>query len=160
MIHGVTIKQLTVHPDRVDAHEVVQTPGVLMEIVRSDEGLLQEFGQSTMTIAHTGTIKAFHWHKEQDDLWFVATGKAQVVLYDLRDGSPTKGRTETILAGEGDYKLIVIPRGVAHGYKVLSKDPVLLFYHTTAPYNAAAPDEERIPYDDPAIGYDWEAKGA
>ncbi|MFA6512082.1 MAG: dTDP-4-dehydrorhamnose 3,5-epimerase family protein [Patescibacteria group bacterium] len=156
MINGVIIKKLTVHPDHIDPQEVVPTPGVLMEVVRADENLLKKFGQTTMTIAYQGTIKAFHWHKTQDDLWFVATGKAQVVLYDTREDSPTHGQTDTILAGEGDYKLIVIPIGVAHGYKVLSEEPVILFYHTTEPYNAAAPDEERIPHNDPTIGYDWE----
>ena len=30
-----------------------------------------------------------------------------------------------------------------------------LLYHTTDAYNPAAPDEERIPYNDPAIGFDW-----
>jgi dTDP-4-dehydrorhamnose 3,5-epimerase len=60
-----------------------------------------------------------------------------------------------VTAGEGDYKLIVIPVGVAHGYKVVSEEPVLLFYHTTESYDPDNPDEERIPYNDPAIGFDW-----
>lgn len=156
MISGVQIKQLTVHPDRVDEREVVEKPGILMEVLRADEGLLTHFGQSTMTVAYQGTIKAFHYHKKQDDLWFVATGKAQVVLHDLRKDSPTYGETDTILAGEGDYKLIVIPVGVAHGYKVLSQEPVLLVYYTTLPYDAAHPDEERLTHDDSRIGYNWE----
>ena len=46
--------------------------------------------------------------------------------------------------------------GVAHGYKVLSREPVLLFYHTTKPYNPQDPDEQRIPYNDPQINFDWE----
>ena len=105
--------------------------------------------------AYKGTIKAFHWHKKQDDLWFVATGKAIVVLHDLRDNSPTKDETQIITAGKDDYKLIVIPRGVAHGYKVLSEEPVLLFYHTTEPYNPRNPDEGRMSFDDSRIGFDW-----
>ena len=51
--------------------------------------------------------------------------------------------------------MIVIPVGVAHGYKVVSEEPVLLFYHTTESYDQDNPDEERIPYNDPAIGFDW-----
>lgn len=156
MIHDVIVKKLTVHPDKVDPKEIVPTPGVLMEVLRADEGLLKKFGQSTMTIAHKGTIKAFHWHKKQDDLWFVATGKAKVVLHDLRADSPTNGETQVVEAGVGDYKLIVIPVGVAHGYQVLSDEPVLLVYYTTEPYNAAEPDEERLTYDDARIGYDWD----
>src|SRR3989344_2519127 len=155
MIDGLQIKQLVAHVDKVEAGEIVKRPGFLMEVLRSDEGLLEKFGQSTMTVAYKDTIKAFHWHKRQDDLWFVATGKAMVVLFDLRDESPTKGETQVIMAGKDDYKLIFIPVGVAHGYRVLSEEPVMLVYYTTEPYNVQHPDEERIPFDDPNIGFDW-----
>lgn len=156
MIEGVKIKKLIVHPDVVEKGERIKKPGFLMEVLRADEGLLKKFGQTTFTVAYPGTIKAFHWHKKQDDLWFVASGTALVVLYDLRKDSPTKGQVQTIEAGENDYKLILIPKGVAHGYKVLKDKPVLLFYHTTEPYNPENPDEERIPFNDPRIGFDWE----
>lgn len=155
MIEGVKIKKLKVHQDISDTKESQERPGFLMEVLRDDDGLLKKFGQTTFTVAYRNTIKAFHYHNKQDDLWFVATGKAMIVLHDLRESSPTKGETRVIMAGEGDYKLILIPVGVAHGYKVLSKEPVLLFYHTTEVYNPEALDEERIPYDDPGIGFDW-----
>lgn len=163
MISGVKIKNLTVYKDIPDTPSLSPPTlggedsriGFLMEVLRNDEGLLKKFGQTTFTVSYKGTIKAFHYHKKQDDLWFVATGKAIVVLYDLRKNSKTKGETQVISTGEGDYKLILIPKGVVHGYKVLSKEPVLLFYHTTESYNRANPDEERIPYDDPKIGFDW-----
>ncbi|MFQ6673570.1 MAG: dTDP-4-dehydrorhamnose 3,5-epimerase family protein, partial [Fidelibacterota bacterium] len=130
-------------------------PGFLMEVLRDDDGLLQRFGQTTFTVAYRDTIKAFHWHKKQDDLWFVATGRAAIVLHDLRPTSPTAGRTQVIMAGEGDYKLVLIPAGVAHGYKVVSAEPVLLFYHSTTSYDRDNPDEERIPWDDSTIDFDW-----
>jgi len=155
MIKGVKIKKLKVYQDILDQKDKIK-PGFLMEVLRNDEGLLKKFGQTTFTVAYQGTIKAFHWHKKQDDLWFVATGQAWVVLHDLRENSPTKGETQVIMAGKDDYKLILIPQGVAHGYKVLSKEPVLLLYHTTEPYNIKSPDEERLAPDDPKIGFDWE----
>lgn len=155
MIEGVKIKILKVRKDIPDTQDAQPRQGFLMEVLRDDEGLMSKFGQSTFTVAYQGTIKAFHWHKKQDDLWFVATGKAMVVLHDLRKDSPTFKQTDTIIAGEEEYKLIVIPVGVAHGYKVLSEEPVLLFYHTTESYAAANPDEERIPWNDPVIGFDW-----
>ena len=155
MIKGVTVKKLVVHPDIQDVHQPETKQGILAEILRSDEDLFSKFGQSTFTITHPGTIKGFHWHEKQDDLWFVATGKVVIVLHDLREASPTFRKTETIYAGAGDYKLVVIPTGVAHGYKVLSEEPVILFYHTTEAYDAKSPDEKRVPYDDPSIGFDW-----
>lgn len=156
MIEGVKIKKLKVWKDKPDLDQPEVKPGFLMEVLRADEGLLKEFGQTTFTVAYKGTIKAFHWHKKQDDLWFVATGRAMIVLHDLRKDSKTYGETQVIYAGKDDYKLILIPTGVAHGYKVLSDEPVLLFYHTTKPYNAQSPDEERIPWNDPKINFNWE----
>ena len=157
MIQGVIIKSLKVHEDVPDEKEPVARRGFLMEILRADEEAFKKFGQSTFTVAYKGTTKGFHVHELQDDMWFVATGKALIVMHDLRETSPTFGQTETLFAGHDDYKLIVIPPGVAHGYKVLSDETVLLFYHTTEPYNPKQPDEKRIPLDDPSIGFDWNA---
>lgn len=156
-IEGVIIKEMTVHQDIPDTDDGDETSGFLMEVLRDDDGLLRKFGQTTFTVAYADTIKAFHWHKKQDDLWFIASGRAVIVLHDLRKGSPTYGVTQTLSAGVDDYKLVVIPEGVAHGYKVVSREPVLLFYHTTESYDAQDPDEERIPWDDPSIGFDWDA---
>jgi len=49
---------------------------------------------------------------------------------------------------------ILIPPGVAHGYKVVGTGPSLLIYATDRFYNPA--DEGRIPYNDPSLNYDWE----
>ncbi len=155
MIEGVIIKKLAVHEDVPDAEQKGIKGGILAEIVRDDEGVLKKFGQSTMTVNHKGTIKAWHWHERQDDLWFVATGKIIVVLHDLRKDSRTYGETQVIEAGAPDYSAILIPTGVAHGYKVVSEELAILFYHTTEHYEPKNPDEKRIPYDDPKIGFDW-----
>ncbi len=155
MIQGVKIKNLQLHRDVPDTQQPEVPPGFLMEVLRADENLLKKFGQSTMTVAYAGMIKGFHSHERQEDLWFMATGRAGVVLYDLRPDSPTYKQTAVVYAGADDYKLIVIPSGVAHGYKVLSAEPVYLFYHTTEPYDPAQPDEKRIPFNDPEIGFDW-----
>jgi len=155
MIDGLKIKKLTIHQDVPDREDEQSKLGFLMEVLRDDEKLLSHFGQSTFTVAYSGTIKAFHYHEQQDDLWFVATGKALIVLHDLRENSPTKGETQAIYAGEDDYKLVVIPEGVAHGYKVISEEPVLLFYHTTKSYDPKNPDEKRLAFDDPKIGFNW-----
>ncbi|MDZ4243500.1 MAG: dTDP-4-dehydrorhamnose 3,5-epimerase family protein [Candidatus Doudnabacteria bacterium] len=155
MIDGVKIKNLTVHQDIPDVDQPGVPPGYLMEILREDDEIFKKFGQSTMSVAHKGMIKGFHFHEKQDDLWFVATGKVIIVLHDLRPDSPTFGQTETLYAGKDDYKLVMIPTGVAHGYKVLSEEPVLLFYHTTEVYNPKQPDEKVIPPDDPKINFNW-----
>lgn len=155
-IDGVKIKTLKVWKDKPDLDQPNVEPGIFMEVLRDDDDLMKRFGQSNFTIANKGTIKAFHWHKYQDDLWFLATGRAAIVLYDQREGSKTKGATEVIYGGKDDYKLVTIPVGVVHGYKVLSDDPCLLFYHVTKAYNPENPDEERIDPFDKTINFNWD----
>lgn len=155
MIDGVVIKNLIERKDIPDLEQKGVEPGFLLEILRADDSFFKKFGQSTMTVANAGTVKAFHYHERQDDLWFAATGRAAIVLHDLRENVPSYKKTEVIYAGKNDYKLVVIPMGVAHGYKVVSEEPVLMFYHTTEPYNPQSPDEKRIAFDDPKIGFDW-----
>lgn len=145
-IHDVVIKQLVTHSD---------DRGYFREILREDDNLLRHFGQTAFTKTYPGVIKAFHWHKDQDDLWYVADGMARVVLYDRRPDSPTRGQTQVIYAGEDNPVLIFIPTGIAHGYQVIGSKPVMLFYHVTRSYDPDDPDEERIPFDDPEIGFDW-----
>jgi dTDP-4-dehydrorhamnose 3,5-epimerase len=156
MISGVKIKELKVFKDQPDLDQKIEA-GIFMEVLRDDDQMLTNFGQSNFTIAYKGTIKAFHWHKSQDDLWFLASGKAAIVLYDQRDDSPTKGETQIIYGGENDYKLVLIPVGVVHGYKVLSKSPCMLFYHVTKAYNRENPDEERINPFDKTINFNWDS---
>jgi dTDP-4-dehydrorhamnose 3,5-epimerase len=145
-IHDVVIKKLVTHSD---------DRGYFREVVRADDQLLSHFGQSSITKTYPGVIKAFHWHHLQDDIWYVVDGMARVVLYDRRPGSPTEGVTQVVYAGEDNPVVILIPIGVAHGYQVLGNKPVVLFYHVTQAYDPQRPDEQRIPFDDPQIGFDW-----
>lgn len=149
MIEGVIVKECVVHPD---------DRGWLLEIVRDDEPVFREVKQTTLTLAYPGVIKAFHWHRRQWDVWFFVSGMAQTVLYDLREAAPTHGRTQVIYMGERHPRVVAIPPGVAHGYRVLGAEPAALLYHTTEHYDPADPDEYRIPFDDAAIGFDWRTR--
>src|SRR4030095_9799509 len=51
---------------------------------------------------------------------------------------------------------ILIPPGVAHGYKVIGGKPGMLIYMTDRFYDPS--DEGRIAYDHPGINYDWETQ--
>ena len=148
-IAGVIVKQLARHAD---------DRGFFQEILRDDDELLRRFGQASLSMSYPGVIKAFHYHERQDDLWFFPVGSAQVVLYDLRPDSPTQGLTDVLYAGEDIPILIVIPVGVLHGYRVLGSKPLMIVYFTTESYTAENPDEKRIAWDDPAIGFDWSTK--
>lgn len=149
MIAGVRIKELKIHSD---------DRGFLTEIFKESEKSYFKAKQATFTKTYPGVIKAFHWHKEQSDIWFVVSGNAQVVLYDLRDFSSTEGETQVVYMGEGNRLALLIPPGVAHGYRVLGSKPVGLFYLTNQVYDPENSDEERMSFDDPTIGFDWETK--
>jgi dTDP-4-dehydrorhamnose 3,5-epimerase len=149
MIDGVRVKQLIRHSD---------DRGFFEEIVRDDDGLLRRFGQASMSKTYPGVIKAFHYHERQDDLWFFPVGNAQVVLYDLREDSPTKGETNVFYMGEDNPIAVLIPAGVAHGYRTLGEKPAIIIYFTTQSYNPNNPDEKRLPFNDPRIGFNWETR--
>jgi dTDP-4-dehydrorhamnose 3,5-epimerase len=124
------------------------------------QGLAANFPPATTQVSAAsnfpGTIKAFHFHLHQTDCWTPARGMMQVALVDLRLGSPSFGRRNTMYVGTMRPWRILIPPGVAHGYKVIGGEESMLVYLTDRLYNPQ--DEGRIPYDDPSIRYDWETQ--
>lgn len=149
MIKDVAIKKIIAHHD---------DRGYFAEIAKFGEETFHEIKQVSYSEARPGVIKAFHWHKRHWDLWFVVKGMGQAVLYDLRKDSPTKGEIDVLYPGDKNQMFIAIPPGVAHGYRVLSTTDLGIVYCTSEAYNPKNPDEERIPFDDPSIGFDWRTK--
>jgi dTDP-4-dehydrorhamnose 3,5-epimerase len=151
LIAGVRLRPLTIYPD---------DRGYFVEIQRLGGGLAAEFPaastQISAALSYPGTIKAFHYHLHQADLWSVLKGMLQVALVDLRAGSATFGARNTIYAGALRPWQVLIPAGVAHGYKAIGPDEAVLVYLTDRFYNPR--DEGRIPYNDPSINYDWAAQ--
>jgi dTDP-4-dehydrorhamnose 3,5-epimerase len=154
LIDGVQIEPLQIYPD---------DRGFFTELARLGKGLaanmvpdnLQKI-QVSLTLTYPGTIKAIHYHSEQTDLWAPISGMVQVFLYDLRVHAKTFGAINTIFAGRLQPWEILIPPGVAHGYKALGIEPIQLVYFTNRHYNPA--DELRLPYNHPDIAYDWETQ--
>lgn len=147
MIEGVRIKQLTPHADE---------RGYLMELLRSDDDIFRKFGQCYVSLNYPGVVRAWHYHKKQDDYFVVVKGMCKVGLYDLREGSPTQGEANTFYLGEHNRILLMIPVGVAHGYKTVGTEPSLLINFPTEVYDSTDPDEYRIPWDSPEIPFNWE----
>ena len=149
LIPGVVAKPYPIWPD---------DRGYFLEVARLGEGLVHEFPSNTTQISaalnYPGIIKAFHYHKFQTDFWVPSAGLLQVVLVDLRAGSSTHGAKNTLYVGALRPWQILIPPGVAHGYKVIGEQPSVLVYVTNRQYNPS--DEGRIPYNHPGISYDWE----
>ncbi|HTS76478.1 MAG TPA: dTDP-4-dehydrorhamnose 3,5-epimerase family protein [Bryobacteraceae bacterium] len=134
--------------------------GYFLEVIRMKQGLAADFPAETTQVSaalsYPGTIKAFHFHKHQTDLWMPAMGMFQVALVDLRPESPGFGLKNTIYAGTLRPWQILIPPGVGHGYKVIGETAAMLVYVTNRTYNPE--DEGRIAYNDSSIQYDWEVQ--
>lgn len=150
-IDGVAVRPFDLWPD---------DRGYFLEVARLRQGLASEFPAETTQVSaalsYPGTIKAFHYHRYQTDLWVPAHGVLQVALVDLRPDSPTFGVKNTLYVGTLKPWQIRIPPGVGHGYKVIGEEAAMLVYVTDRVYNPQ--DEGRIPYNDPGIAYDWETQ--
>jgi len=151
LIPGVRIHPYPLWPD---------DRGYFLEVLRVGQGLAAEFPkestQVSAALSYPGTIKAFHFHHHQTDCWVPVQGVFQVALVDLRKQSPSFGARNTLYVGALRSWQLLIPPGVAHGYKVVGTEPGLLVYVTDRFYNPK--DEGRIPYNDPQIQYDWETQ--
>ena len=149
MIDGVRVKKLKVIPDE---------RGRLMEILRRDDDVFEEFGQVYMTTAMPGIVKAWHYHKKQTDNFTCIKGKMRLGLYDARENSTTFGEVEEYIISLEDPLLVKIPPEVYHGFKCISDEEAIVINTVTEPYNPDEPDEYRVdPYDND-ISFDWGGK--
>lgn len=104
--------------------------------------------QSSYSYMDPGTIKAWHLHSRQDDLWFVPPHDRLLVgLLDTREGSESYGTSIRLTLGAGKARLLLIPRGVAHGAANLSSRPAHIVYMANAAFDPQQPDEHRLPWD-------------
>ena len=148
-IDGVNVKPLKVIADE---------RGYLMEMLRADDPFFQKFGQTYVSVAYPGVVKGWHYHKIQTDHFVIVKGMMKVVLYDDREGSPTKGTVNEFFMGERNPILITIPPGVWHGMKGIGTEPAMLVNMPTEPYRYDQPDEYRVDPHQNEIPYDWSRK--
>ncbi len=146
MIDGVIVKNLKVIPDE---------RGRLMEILRRDDDIFEKFGQVYMTTTKPGVVKAWHYHKKQDDHFACVHGRIKLVLYDARPSSPTHREINEFTLSLEEPILVKIPKMVYHGFKGVSDNEAIVINTPTKEYSHKDPDEFRVdPYDND-IPYDW-----
>jgi dTDP-4-dehydrorhamnose 3,5-epimerase len=99
-------------------------------------------------------VKAWHLHYKQDEVWYVPPDEHLLLgLWDIREGSATKGTTQKIPLGGGNSIAVYIPRGVAHGAVNFSGKKANVYYFVSNQFNPENPDEHRLPWD--AAGSDF-----
>jgi dTDP-4-dehydrorhamnose 3,5-epimerase len=109
------------------------------------------FLQGNHARSNKGVLRGLHaenWSK----LVYAAHGEAFVALADLRPDSPTFGLSESYLLGESNALTLFVPRGVAHGYYVLS-DSLDYTYLATSYYDGS--DTRAVAWDDPDLAVAW-----
>ena len=149
LIEGVRTKPLKV---------VADERGRLMEMLRADDEFFTKFGQVYLTAAYPGVVKAWHYHEKQTDHFVCVAGMMKLVLYDEREGSPTRGAINEFFVGEHNLLLVTIPPLVFHGFKCISEREALVVNIPTEVYDYKKPDEFRLAAHDPKIPYDWARK--
>jgi len=119
------------------------------------EGLRFPFVQDNQARSTYGVLRGLHFQLEpyaQTKLVRVLEGRIMDVAVDIRKGSPAYGKVFTIeLTAENKLQLLV-PKGFAHGYAVLSETAEVM-YKCDNFYNKAS--EGGIIYNDPALNIDW-----
>ncbi len=113
-------------------------------------GLEPEFvvQQVSFSVMVPQTIKAYHVHNNQEDLWFCSPfDRLLVNLHDVREGSETFDVHQRLILGAGKHRMLRIPTGVAHGVANIYGRPMTLLYATSQQFSAEKPDEHRLPWD-------------
>ena len=144
MIEGVRI---------VPLRQTVDERGKIMHMLKATDPYFIKFGEIYFSCAWPGTIKAWHVLKSMTINNSVVVGHATLVMYDLRDNSPTRGELQEVFLGDDNRCLVQIPPGVANGYKAYGDKMVVLANCATEPHN---PDELlRLDPFTQTIPYDW-----
>ncbi len=130
------------------------------EKVFSEAGIHTRFVQDNQSRSAYGVIRGLHYQLDphaQTKLVRVLSGSILDVVVDLRKGSPSYGKLLSIeLSAENKIQLL-IPKGFAHGFSVLSETAEVLykcdsFYHKES--------EAGIIYNDPSLDIDWKIPAA
>lgn len=121
-------------------------------------GIRERFVQDNHSLSGRNVLRGLHYQlpQAQGKLVRVALGEILDVAVDLRKSSPTFGKWEAVhLSGE-NKRMLWIPAGFAHGFRVTS-DQTHVLYKTTDFY---APEFERtIAWNDPDLKIDWQLDG-
>lgn len=121
----------------------------------SDTGIKADFVQDNVSRSKKGVLRGLHYQLDplaQTKLLTVLSGRILDVAVDLRTGSPTFGKHLSVELNSDDKRMVLIPKGFAHGFVAL-EDNTLVMYKCD---NYYSPVHERgIRYNDPALNINW-----
>lgn len=137
-----------------DVKRMAGEDGTFEDLLRvDDKGFLElvpemQVRQINRSKLLPGSVKAWHLHFKQEDLWYVPPEDHMILgLWDLREASLTREQSMKIVLGNGVSRLVLVPRGVAHGVVNVARKPGSIFYFVNNQFNLNDPDERRLPWD-------------
>jgi dTDP-4-dehydrorhamnose 3,5-epimerase len=146
MIDGVRITPLQRFADE---------RGSVMHMLRRDWPAFAGFGEVYFSTVRPRAVKAWRRHHLMTLNCAVPQGRVRFVLYDDRDGSPTRGQVHQLVVGGDHYVLLTVPPRIWSGFMGVSEETAIVCNCASIPHDPAEV-ERREPYD-PAIPYDWSA---
>ena len=121
-------------------------------------GIQQRFVQDNHSSSWRNVVRGLHYQikQPQGKLVRVVEGEVLDVAVDLRRSSPTFGGWESVRLSGENKRMLWIPAGFAHGFRVISEKAQVL-YKATDYY---APEHERtLAWNDPDLKIEWEVEG-
>lgn len=118
-------------------------------------GIDIKFVQDNQAKSSFGVIRGLHYQLapySQTKFIRVLTGSIIDAVVDLRKGSPTFGKSFSIELNANNHLQLLVPKGFAHGYSVIS-ETAEVFYKCDAFYHKEA--EAGIMFNDPSLNIDW-----
>jgi dTDP-4-dehydrorhamnose 3,5-epimerase len=133
---------------RLPLERHVDERGWFGEVARASM-LPKPIRQLNLSYSQRGVVRGLHYHERgQDDLFVCLCGTVRVVVLDR-----TTGETFCEDIGEVNPVAIYVPGVHAHGYEALTD--ALFTYLVTEEYDANAPDEHGLPWNDPRVKHLW-----
>lgn len=126
------------------------------KLFQEKTGLNVNFIQDNQSISQRGALRGIHLQTgeyAQAKLVRVVQGEVLDVAVDLRKGSPTFGKTYSIILNEENNFQLFIPKGFGHGFITLSKTAIFA-YKCDNYYHKAS--EAGVIYNDTTLNIDWQ----
>ena len=145
LIEGVKVREV---------RNIVTHNGLTTELFRQDWGLVDyDIPQIIHVALRANAVSAWHMHRKKIDHLFVVGGHLKVVLYDDREGSPTRGRLDVFNLSPARPQLLVVPASVWHGVQNLANEVSTFVNFFDNQYDYEDPDDWRLPPDTDEIPY-------
>jgi dTDP-4-dehydrorhamnose 3,5-epimerase len=115
--------------------------------------------QANCSVSAAGVLRGVHFADVppgQAKYVTCAAGAVLDVIVDIRVGSPTFGRHDTVLLDDTDRRAVYLSEGLGHAFLSLADGSTVTYLCSTG-YNPAA--EHGIDPTDPELGIDWPTVG-